>query len=397
MQRWCSLQVGGGRAATRGAGRLLSWRPLQALGKVSYAWYLWHWPVLLLGATVLDVESPWNRLLLVALSLGIAALSYYFFETPIRHQRKLLARPRLVVTASLCIMVLCAAVARHWQHVAPGYATGAAFTRLASARDDSPLPDKLGCVALPAITYAKTCAFGDTHARHLAILMGDSIATAWFPAMHRALDRPDWRLLSITKDGCPMVDQPYFNASWRRYYTECSTWRRNALRKVAGLHPDLVVISSYTNYPFTYAQWTQGTAKVLRALSASAEHVYVIRSAPTLPFSAPECLEPRVRVYRDLTGAGHCVASAYTSAGNDIYAALRSAASPFQNVHVIDMTNTICPNGLCAAERAGAVIFRDSHHMTSTFAATLAPEFAKAVGLDQQIGANPSSERVATH
>lgn len=382
----------GAHDATRGlVGHVLSWQPMQALGKVSYAWYLWHWPILLLGATVLDFESPWNRLLLVMLSLAIATISYHFFETPIRHQRKLLAHPRLAVVASFCVMVMCAAIARHWQHVAPAHATGPAFSHLVSASHDPPLPDKLGCHAMPDVTYAKTCDFGNPNAPHVAVLMGDSIATAWFPAMRRATDRPGWRFLSITKSGCPMVDQRFFDATWRRYYTECTEWRQDALRKVARLHPDLVVISSYTNYPFTNAQWKQGTAKVLGKLSASAASVYVIRSAPTLPFSAPSCLEPRGWLYHTITDGKHCIAPAAGPESNGIYAALRSASSSFRNVHVVDMTNAICPQGVCRAERAGMLVFSDSHHMTATFAATLAPEFSEAIGFRQ-----PTSERTAT-
>lgn len=387
----------GGHDATRGVGRTLSWRPMQALGKVSYAWYLWHWPILLLGATVLEIENPWSRLLLVVLSLGIAAISYHFFETPIRHQRKLLARPRLAVAAALCVMVSSAAVARHWQHVAPAHATGAVFARLASAREDAPLPEKLGCHAVPDVTYAKTCAFGDPHAPHVAVLMGDSIAEAWFPAMRRVLDRPGWRFLSITKDGCPMVDQTYFNATWRRYYTECTEWRQDALRKIARMHPDLVVISSYAeHYPFTDTQWKQGAAKVLRALSTSAAQVYVIRSAPTLPFAGPACLEPRGKLYRDLVGASHCTAPARTLEDGNIYAALSAAAAPFHNVRMIDLTGAICHMGTCRAEYKGMVVFQDSHHMTATFAATLAPELAKSIGLGQQPTSAPISKRAAS-
>jgi peptidoglycan/LPS O-acetylase OafA/YrhL len=389
--------AGGGHAATRGVGRVLSWRPIQALGKVSYAWYLWHWPILLLGATVVDVDSPWNRLLLVLLSLGIAAVSYHFFETPIRHQRRLLVRPRLAVAAALCVMVTSAALARHRQRVAPAQATGAAFARLASARKDVPLPEKLGCHEGPGISYSKTCAFGDPRAPHVAVLMGDSIAESWFPAMQRVLDRPGWRFLSITKDACPMVDQTYFSRVWRRYYTECTAWRQDALRQLAHLHPDLVVISSYAEgYPFTDAQWRQGAAKILQALSKSAGHVYVIRSAPTLPFEAPACLEPRGKLYRDLVGTSHCTAPAGPLVDDKIYAALGAAASSFDNVRVLDLTDAICPMEICRAEYKGMVVFMDSHHMTATFAATLAPELARSIGLGWRPTTPTVSKRAAS-
>ncbi|GAB3996867.1 hypothetical protein GCM10029992_18190 [Glycomyces albus] len=53
-----------------GAGRLLNTRPLQALGRLSYTLYLWHWPVLIcyLAATGRDTASPLGGLGIVAVS-----------------------------------------------------------------------------------------------------------------------------------------------------------------------------------------------------------------------------------------------------------------------------------------------------------------------------------------
>jgi peptidoglycan/LPS O-acetylase OafA/YrhL len=61
-----ALAVGAGCAApSRGIGRGLSLPPMRALGRLSYSWYLWHWPVLpappLLGPRACRVTRPRGR------------------------------------------------------------------------------------------------------------------------------------------------------------------------------------------------------------------------------------------------------------------------------------------------------------------------------------------------
>ncbi len=66
--------------------RALSLRPLCYLGLISYGIYLWHWPVI---TTVTAGRVGFGGLgltaLRLALSLGLALLSFYLIEKPIRH------------------------------------------------------------------------------------------------------------------------------------------------------------------------------------------------------------------------------------------------------------------------------------------------------------------------
>lgn len=103
-----------GRASSTNVWYWLSLKPMQAIGRISYSWYLWHWPVLLLGATVVNIHNGWNRAALVLLSLGIATASWRYFEVPLRRQQELFIRPRLTVFVSLALMMLSGSLAMRW-------------------------------------------------------------------------------------------------------------------------------------------------------------------------------------------------------------------------------------------------------------------------------------------
>lgn len=64
--------------------RFLSLKPIVYIGRVSYSFYLWHWPVIIL-AIYRGVElTPINALALIALSFTLASISFHFVESPFR-------------------------------------------------------------------------------------------------------------------------------------------------------------------------------------------------------------------------------------------------------------------------------------------------------------------------
>ena len=387
-----ALVLAAGAQQQAWVGRFLSWRPLQALGRVSYSWYLWHWPVLLLGATLLNMDNGWNRLLLVVGSLLIAAASYHFFETPIRHNRKLVAKPRWAVVAALMMMVLAVLPLRIWQAEAKSFAQTPALARFVAARNDKAIVFAMSCHAPPPSTRAQICTFGDPHATHTAVLMGDSKALHWFPAYRQIFEKPGWRLLTVTKSGCPMVDAPFVELPLRRQYTECAQWRRDAVRKVASLRPDVVVLGESVTYPFTKEQWIAGTRQVLSALANSTRRIYLMRPTPELPVNGPLCLEPRGWPYAALVSKSHCTGNVHSARFDNVGRWLQVAAASLPDVQLVDMTSSVCPGGVCRAELDGRIVFLDEGHITATFARTLAPALAAALESGRQHAPDATAE-----
>ena len=94
--------VTGGRGGP--VARALSWRPLAALGVISYGVYLWHWPVIVYVTPERARVDGWVLDgLRVALTLGIAAVSYVAVERPIR-RGALSGRPvRLALVGAVAV------------------------------------------------------------------------------------------------------------------------------------------------------------------------------------------------------------------------------------------------------------------------------------------------------
>lgn len=354
------IAAGCNPAATVGVSRLLSWHPMQWLGHVSYSWYLWHWPILLLGVAFIGTTGPAVQLGLVLLSLLLATASYYLVETPIRNQELWLIRPRMAVFGAVALMVLANALCLGWNTRATRTMQSPEYQRFAQAYLDAPIIYSMGCDEWYHSASVKVCAFGNEQAQHTAVLLGDSHAGQWFPAVAKVFDRPDWRLLVITKSSCPMVDEPFFYDRIGKVYTVCAKWREDALTQIAKIKPDVLLFSSALVH-FSKSQWIHGTTEVLNKLSPVARHIFVIRDTPHLAFDGPNCLASHVSRPKWLNKwLPSCQSSFHDEYASKVYRWLQQVASHYANVRTVDMNAYICPHGVCKAIRDGTIVFRDS-------------------------------------
>lgn len=372
----------GARGCAAGVSRMLSWPPLQALGRVSYSWYLWHWPVLLLGAawTTLDGIA---RTGLVALSLLLAVASYRWVESPIRLQTRWTVRPGITVMTALALMLMANALCIGWFNATWNWTHSPDQQRYAKAHADAPVIYAMGCDDWYHSDVVRICSFGPEDAAHTVVLMGDSIGAQWFPAVAKIFSGKGWRLLVLTKSSCPMVDEPFFYSRIGRDYVECTVWRKHALQRIASLHPDIVILGSIQSSPFDQSQWIEGTVRVLQAIDKAAGHIYLLRGTPHLGFDGPNCLASQRWLPWLHPERKQCRASISSERDNDVYRWLTQASRRFDNVMTVDMNAVICPAGECEAERSGTIVFRDSQHLTASFVASLSRQLDRQLTTQQ--------------
>jgi len=101
-----ALVAGGNRPW--GPGRVLVVTPMRFLGRISYALYLWHWPLLILPAILLGEEPSLPfRLGMVALAVLLAACSTLLIEEPVREGLSWLSgQPRKTIVGGLMTILL---------------------------------------------------------------------------------------------------------------------------------------------------------------------------------------------------------------------------------------------------------------------------------------------------
>lgn len=374
----------GCRDAKTGVGKLLARWPMQTIGRISYAWYLWHWPVLLLGHALTGSNVPEYRAVYVIVSLVFAFASYYCIEAPIRHQRWWMTHQRAAIYGTLMLIAFCIFCFLRWNGKAFSESHSQVQEKFVKAQLDAPIIYGMGCDEWYHSDRLTPCIFGPGKAAHTAVLVGDSIAGQWFPAMAALFVGPDWRLIVLTKSSCPMVDQSFFYPRIGREYTECAAWRKKALKEIAELKPDVALVSSAGTYGFTQKQWVDGSTKVLKEISSAAPKVFVFRPTPVLPFDGPDCLARYAERPDWLKLGSDCSATATKLPPHQVYAWLQQASEHLSNVQVVDVRDLVCRGGICSAERSGMVIFRDSQHITASFAASLAPRLRQLLSLNDR-------------
>jgi peptidoglycan/LPS O-acetylase OafA/YrhL len=389
--------------------RFLSTRPMVYLGGVSYAWYLWHYPVMIFGIAAFG-PLPYAQTTLLVFAAGIPAIvSHHLIGQPLRYSRPLSRFPRRAVVAGTACTVAAVGAATMLTVGAPDLsvasledAKGASTLRAPklqrsadavrpeptqrAVREDRGAVWHEGCMLEPLQTRSGECEFGRRDGRRTVALFGDSHAMHFFPAVERVAEERGWRLLAFNKAGCPPYDLLVYNPEVDREFHECREWHANVLERLDAERPSIVFTAG--------AIWH----KVVRdgeVVRRHRENTAALEPAYVRMLERLTELSPRVVALKDLPKAPHDMTDCVSENLDDLERCAfdRDQANPdhfevraaraVEGVELIDLTPALCSQGRCFGVLENTLVYRDDDHMTATFSATLRPWLARELGRSQ--------------
>ncbi len=230
------------------------------------------------------------------------------------------------------------------------------------------------------------CAFGvaaEVSSGTIA-LIGDSHAAHWRAAIEVVAQSHGWYGLSMTHSSCPFsrATRNLPGTARRR----CAQWRHRVLSWF-GRHPEVrtVFVAGLSGGSGViprggrdeFATAVAGYVDAWRALPASVRHIVVLRDTPKMRWDNNRCVQGAMASHQR-PGRTCAVPRSVALERDPLVAAAARLHS--RRVRVVDLTRVFCDRRPCYPVIGGALVYKDSHHLTRVFAATLGPLVLRTLG-----------------
>jgi peptidoglycan/LPS O-acetylase OafA/YrhL len=387
--------------------RLLSLPPLVYIGRVSYSWYLWHWPLLSFTHILYGNGTPPLTVTLGAIAAAFAAavLSYYVIEQPLRRSRRapvpLLLRYAAV---TLLFLMICTVVGKShgfaWRYpelTRMEAAIEARGTDPCVVSDGGDQPNLSSACYDRSVTGPSVAILGDSHSEAIA------------PGLRSVANGSGYEFVQFSKAGClPLIGAVRYTPAQPRETAECVRFNQRALDLLkADTRIRIVVLCGFWANPLRLnvgETWltvdlagerevptleasrrifTQSLSASIRSLQAAGKQVLVFGDTPSFEFEPFwKVTSARIPARRILSrwlrvpGASDpgfaqpdFVASDVlaTSLLKETLAGIPSTTSgEAPNPQLVDLKPAFCQmHGQCAYRDGDQLLYSDGHHLTA--------------------------------
>ncbi|MDJ0455847.1 acyltransferase family protein [Arthrobacter sp. NQ7] len=245
------------------------------------------------------------------------------------------------------------------------------------------------CLTVPVDKWGVDCVYGDQKSSKVAVVLGDSMAASWMPAIRGALEPQGYRIEMLTRSACPVFAVTLANKDQEA----CGSHRAASFAYVADHKPDLIVIANLDSIGNTVAgkdvaaamaEWETGGRDSISKLNSARQ--IVMLSVP-----------PRGPNLNDCAVAGSTPKTC-TAQISDFWwkitarekAAVAAEGKANVPVRYVDVANWFCtPNAVCPPYIGNHPVRVDGIHMVGEYTATLSAVVAEALNGDQAVSLKP--------
>lgn len=388
---------------------LLGTKPFQFVGRVSYSWYLTHWPFLQILPLALGHDlTTGDKWVVFFGSFGLAVAMFYLIEHPIRTKTFFVRRPTFGFSLGAVLVgaSIVTAVAMFNNVVIPGSGVPAHFSgpadtvaavdhELALAVKVTTIPNGLDptLAQAPSDTPASTstclttdtsttllplsaCAFGDRTAKRTIAVIGDSHANQWTSALDYFGKAHHVRVILFAKAACPPGEYlTYVDPLTGRLYVNCNTWRTAVLAEMTKLRPEYVIVTSELR---TVDVDPSGMVQTIRALESDNARVIYLEDTPNPERVGlmPDCLAAHAN---DVQACSLAVNANSTRLTGFIQRRVEVSAAQAAGATIMNPIPWFCTTTTCPPIVDNIQVYQDDSHVTNTYVKWLSPIFSKTL------------------
>lgn len=385
------LIAGSTPATPLSATRLLGSKWLSGFGDISYAFYLWHWPLLIVLKDQMDVERldlSWG-LGLMAVSAALAYVTTHYFEVPARRTQLAVDRPfRFGAYCLLPNLILLAAFAifisaERSGGMRPSAYLGAQAVPLGKAewskqdlpikpglldvKEDRPAVYTDGCHQKQKKAELLSCVYGEPGAKKTIAVVGGSHSAHWLPALRLLAKKHHFKIVTYTKSSCrfgiaPQSSRDAEDERLSEVGRSCGQWNDRLMAELTRSKPSYVFTTA-TSRQDRSGSVPESFFRAWEKLERLGIPVLAMRDNPWFGFDVPECIE---KAKQDV---GQCQRkrSEVLKPGTP----LSARELQRENVTYLDLSRYFCPDETCPAVIGNVLVYRDKHHLTTVYAESL--------------------------
>ena len=377
-----ALLVAGAGSPQRGPGNrfasVASW-----VGDRSYGIYLWHYPLIVLGAVAaraVGVDGAVATAVAVVASLVLAAASWRWIERPLQDRRFRVRARTAIVAASVAG---CALVG--------GMALRAADTGLGVREPQVFVEDRelmvRECADTSIVRSVGECAVAAEPGRPTVVVVGDSQAVSVFGGVEAAVRGTGAGLVPIVTSGCPFLrEAPMGN-------TSCGDLLETAGDVIHGRGFEIVVLANAgarylgaedriplpdgrlpTGRSERIASYVRSLVERVESLRRPGRMVVVVAEPPHVTVDArTSVLQPRERWEDGVLSQQDDRA--------ELWSTVAATFAGVDGVAVVDPAGWLCESDRCPVFAAdGARLYFDGTHLSRDGSLALADAFRDALG-----------------